>query len=174
MQRIILTYGAIAGFAVIITMVIGLTVLGSQQFTEWLGFLVMIVGLSLIFFGIKAFRDVEQGGVITFGKAVLVGTGIAAVAGVAYVAVWEVYLAMTDYAFINQYTEAIIEERRAAGASDAQMTEVIASMDRMKEQYANPLTRLPWTFIEIFPVGLLISLISAAVLRKSEVLPAAT
>jgi hypothetical protein len=38
--------------------------------------------------------------------------------------------------------------------------------------YSNPLYRLPITFVEMFPVGVLISLISAAVLRNSRVLPA--
>lgn len=43
----------------------------------------------------------------------------------------------------------------------------------MRNQYANPLFRFPMTFGEIFPVGLLITLISAAVLRNLKVLPAA-
>jgi hypothetical protein len=38
--------------------------------------------------------------------------------------------------------------------------------------YRNPLIRMPMTFLEIFPVGLLISLISAAVLKNPRVLPA--
>ena len=45
-------------------------------------------------------------------------------------------------------------------------------MEKFKQQYANPLFRVPATFLEIFPVGLLISLISAAVLRNSKILPA--
>jgi hypothetical protein len=38
--------------------------------------------------------------------------------------------------------------------------------------YANPVFRLPITFVEMFPIGVLISLISAAVLRNSRFLPA--
>ena len=38
--------------------------------------------------------------------------------------------------------------------------------------YANPLFRLPITFVEMFPIGVLISLVSAAVLRNSRFLPA--
>ncbi len=45
-------------------------------------------------------------------------------------------------------------------------------METFKAQYANPLFRLPMTFIEIFPVGVLVSLISAAILRNPRVLPA--
>ena len=45
-------------------------------------------------------------------------------------------------------------------------------MERLREQYANPVFRLPITFLEIFPVGLLITLVSAGLLRNSELLPA--
>jgi hypothetical protein len=41
-----------------------------------------------------------------------------------------------------------------------------------KVQYANPLYRLPMTFAEIFPVGLLVSLVTAGPLRNSVILPA--
>ena len=40
------------------------------------------------------------------------------------------------------------------------------------KNYANPLYRLPITFVEMFPVGVLISLVSAALLRNSRFLPA--
>jgi len=36
----------------------------------------------------------------------------------------------------------------------------------------NPLFRLPMTFVEIFPVGLLIALVSAGLLRNPRFLPA--
>ena len=172
MKKLILTYGAIAGTIVIATMCIGLLVMPAGAFPQWLGFLIMLVGLSLIFMGIKRYRDDEQGGIITFGKATLVGLGIAATAGVMYVVGWELYLATTDYAFIEEYTAAQIENRRQGGATEAEMAEFISAMDSMKEDYANPAYRLPITFIEIFPMALLVTLVSAGILRRSEVLPA--
>jgi hypothetical protein len=45
-------------------------------------------------------------------------------------------------------------------------------MDAFKLQCANPLLRLPMTFAEIFPVGMLVSLISATILRNPRMLPA--
>ena len=45
-------------------------------------------------------------------------------------------------------------------------------MDAFKIQYADPLFRLPMTFVEIFPVGVLVSLISAGLLRNRRFLPA--
>lgn len=174
MGRIIVVFGAVSGLIVICTTILGITLAKGNsgfEFSVWLGYLVMLVVLSMIFMGVRRFRDQEQGGVITFARAALVGIGIAAVAGVMYVIVWEIYLAATDYAFMHDYAQAIIDERRAAGASGAQLETLVAEMEQLKTQYDNPLFRLPMTFIEIFPVGLLIALVSAAILRKSEILP---
>lgn len=175
MQRIILTYGVIAGLVVILTTTAVLSFSNTDatfQFPAWAGYLVMLIALSSIFIATKGFRDDHQGGVISFGTAFLLGIGISAVAGVIYVAVWEIYLAMTDHAFINDYVQATIEARRADGLGEVELQNVIEEMQTMQTQYANPLFRLPITFLEIFPVGLIITLISSAVLRKSEVLAA--
>ena len=89
----------------------------------------------------------------------------------AYVAVWEVYLAMTDYKFMDEYIAGILRARQAAGASAEAMAAEMAKLESMRVSYANPLFRIPMTFLEIFPVGLLVSLVSAALLRNPKVLP---
>lgn len=176
MQRIIFVYGIIAGLVVIGSVMLGLALSGGEETLhaqEWLGYLIMLIALSMIFTGIKRYRDQQLGGVIRFGTAMLLGLGIAAVAGIVYVAVWEIYLAMTDYAFIDDYTQGVIAAKEAEGVSGVELQAVIESMESMKSQYANPLFRLPMTFLEIFPVGILITLISAAILRNPRALPPA-
>ena len=174
MTRIMLIYGGIAGTIVIAAMVIGYQVSDGEGFgsSQLIGYLFMLIALSMIFIGIKRYRDQEQGGVIKFSKAFLMGLGISAVAGIAYVISWEVYLAMTGDAFIESYTANYIEMKKAAGVTGAELEKVIATMEETKKNYANRLYRMPITFMEIFPVGLLISLISALILRNSKVLPA--
>jgi hypothetical protein len=132
----------------------------------------MVLALSMIFVGIKRYRDNEKGGVIKFLPAFAVGLGIAVVASIIYVGVWEIYSASTNYAFIDSYTAAIIDAKRAAGVSGAALDAEIKQMHELAAQYRDPLFRVPMTFLEIFPVGLIIALISAAVLRNSRVLPA--
>ncbi len=175
MKRIVIIYGIIAGAIAIGGVVLGQEITGSEksmQALELLGYLVMLVALSVIFVGIRQYRNHELGGVITFGKAALIGVGVAAVAGGIYVAVWEVYLSVTDHAFINDYTESVIAAKSAAGLSGEELETVVTKMETMRIDYANPLYRLPMTFLEIFPIGLIIALISAAVLRNSNVMPA--
>ena len=174
MTKYILVYGAITGLVVIGSMILGMLSANGEipAYAELVGYLIMLIALSVIFVAIKQYRDKELGGVIRFSQAALLGIGISAVAGVAYVIVWEIYLNVSDYVFIHDYAAAILAETKAAGATDAEYAAKVAEMEAMKVDYANPLKRLPMTFIEIFPVGLLVSLIAAAILRNSRVLPA--
>jgi hypothetical protein len=176
MTRIILIFGTVAGLIVAVPMclLVAHAEPGSAATSHFTGYLIMLLALSLIFFGVKRLRDRELGGAIRFVPALLAGLGISAVAGVIYVIGWEITLAVTDFAFVDTYSTAAVEAARAKGASAADVAAVVAQMDEFRRQYANPFFRLPMTFIEIFPVGVLISLISAALLRNSRFLPART
>ena len=174
MSRIILIFGIVAGVVVAgpMCLMAANSEHGSAAQSYFTGYLVMLLGLSLIFVAVKRLRDRELGGVIRFVPALLAGLGISAVAGVIYAIGWEITLAVTDFAFIDSYSNAAVEAARAKGASPAEIQAVIAQMDEFRRQYANPFFRLPMTFVEIFPVGVLISLISAGLLRNSRFLPA--
>lgn len=174
MKRIALVYGSVAGIISILGPISVLAQSGvdASDFPEWLGYLVMIVAFSMIFVGIKRYRDQNLGGVIKFGAAFLLGLGIALVSSLVYVLVWEVYLAATDYVFMENYIAGIIKTKEAAGLTDAALEAEIAILEGLREQYANPVFRLPMTFIEIFPAGLAIALVSAAILRNQSFLPA--
>jgi hypothetical protein len=173
MTRIILTYGLISGFVVIVG-IIGTIALngGAPHSNVWLGYLIMLVALSSILVGVKQHRDQALGGVIKFRTALAIGLGISVVASLAYIAVWEVYLALTDYAFMDTYTAQMLEAKRAAGVTGPAYERAVAEMETMRRQYADPLFRVPITFAEIFPVGLLIAVASAALLRNPRFLPA--
>ena len=173
MNRYALTYGAIAGAIAAAVLTIGIASGSSNHTTSlWFGYLVMLVALSLIFVGTKRYRDHECGGVIKFGRAFLLGLAIAAVAGLVYALVWETYLQVSGYDFMADYTKSVLKGMQAEGATQAAIQAKAAEMNAMAESYSNPLFRIPMTFIEIFPVGLLVALISAALLRNPKVLPA--
>jgi hypothetical protein len=173
MTRYALIYGAIAGSIVIASILVGF-LFGADHGdgSLLLGYLIMIVALTLIFLGVKQYRDRVRGGVIKFGPAFLLGLMIAVVAGAFYVGGWETYLAVTDYSFMPSYVDDAIEAKRAAGVAGAALEAEIAKLREMQANYENPLFRMPMTFVEIFPVGLLVALISAAILRNPKAFPA--
>ncbi len=173
MARIILIYGLVSGLIIIAGIIGTIAVSGGEPHGNvWLGYLIMLLGMSAVFMGVKQHRDQNQGGVIKFLPALGVGLAIALFASLAYVLVWEAYLAATDYAFMDQYIAATLEARRAEGIAPAAYAQLEAQMRQMAEAYESPLFRLPMTFAEIFPVGLLVSIVSAILLRNSRFLPA--
>jgi len=163
MIRLTLSFGIPAGLFIILGIIAGIE-LGSSQ--EWLGYLIMFIVFSTIYVAIKKHRDQDLGGVISFTKALLMGLGIASVAGVVYVVVWEFYSSLDDYRFIDTYTTSMTEKIRASGKSPEEIARSIAELEAMSERYRNPLYRLPMTFLEVFPPGVLVSLGSALALRN--------
>lgn len=177
MLRPILTYGLIAGLIVTLPFAWMAIADAPEAWIEGgmlLGFLTMIVALSTVFVGVKHYRDKVLGGAIKFGPALAVGLGISAVASVMYVIGWELAMAASDFDFGAVYAQSMVDAARGSGASEAELRKVVQDAESFRQSYANPLFRLPMSFIEIFPVGILISLISAALLRNSRLLPART
>ena len=173
-MKYIIVYGFMSGAVIIATMLTGILMSDQESFfsSEWFGYLVMLVALTFIFVGVKRYRDVDCGGVIRFGPAFLTGLGIAAVAALVYILVWEIYLASTGYVFMDEYIAELVRARQAQGVGGAELARQMAGFEHMREQYRNPLFRVGITFLEIFPVGLLVALVSAALLRNPKLLPA--
>ena len=175
MGRNILKYGVIAGLVVGIALFcISLTYDGlpPPDYGMALGYLTMLVALSAVFVGIKRHRDVDRGGVIRFWPAFGMGLGISLIAGVFYVAAWELAMPVIDVDSAQVFATQMIEQQKAKGIDAAALAKLTAEMAEFRTMYANPLYRVPMTFAEIFPVGILVSLVSAAVLRNPRVLPA--
>jgi hypothetical protein len=173
MIRKILIYGALAGVIVGVPLSVLTISMGSHSpnYGMAIGYLTMLVGLSTIFVALKRHRDKDLGGVIGFWPALGMGLGISFVAGVIYVFAWETACAIAHLDFASAYAKIEIAQQKAAGVSGVALAKFEAQMEQFKRDYANPLYRLPMTFIEIFPVGVLVSLISAALLRNRRFLP---
>jgi len=174
MLKIILRYGVIGGLIVGISLS-GIVLQGSHVEGYWgylIGYLTMLVGLSTIFIAIKKHRDTDLGGVIRFWPAFGLGLGISVVASILYMLAWESILDFTHLDFAGTYAQSMIDAAKAKGLTGDALAKAVAEAEQFKTLYANPLYRLPETFIEIFPVGVLVSLVSAALLRNSRFLAA--
>lgn len=172
MTRIILVYGTIAGIVLAISLVFAVTI--GMEAGVWgmaFGYLSMLIALSMVFVGVKRYRDEVLGGVIGFWPALGLGLGIALFASLFYVFGWEIYLALTGYTFAADYVAAMIEAEREAGASPAEVAAMQAEYAPFVEQYADPLVRIPLTFTELAPIVLLVTLLTAILLRNPRFMP---
>jgi len=175
MKRTILVFGLISGVISSVMMISTLPFLHKMGGSNGaiVGYTAIVLSFMLVFFGIRSYRENVGGGEITFGKAFAVGLGITLISCAFYVATWEVIYFKFMPHFMDNYGDSTIERLRAAGASAEVVQAKIEEFRQLRENYQNPLYNSALTFLEPFPVGLLITLISATALRKKRKAPAA-
>ena len=175
MTRIVLIFGLISGAVAGLLMWILFSYVntGSIDFDNGIiwGYATMIIALSMVFFGVKSYRD-NNGGRISFLKGLQVGMLISLVSAVCYAASWEIYYPAVGDEFMQKYTAHELNKMRASGASDSDVEKARVEAEQFMEMYKNFFVRFAFSIIEILPVGIIVTLISAALLRRRELLPA--
>jgi hypothetical protein len=175
MKKIIWVYGTIAG-----------VIMGAMFFITaplWdngtlnmdngmvVGYTTMVIALSMVFFGVKSYRDNHKNGTITFGHAFKVGLLISIIASILYALSWEVAFHTVSKGFSEEMSKYYTEEVKNKAKNEQELKEAIAGVERNMALYQNPLFRFPMTLLEVFPVGLIVTLISAGLLKRKELLP---
>jgi hypothetical protein len=174
MQKTVLTFGIISGLIIVVlwmaTRSLWMDPDGQMDMFkgEIIGYTNMIVALSMIFFGIRQYREGYMGGQITFGKAFKVGLFITLIASAIYVIWWMVYFNTSEVAqsFPEQYLQHMKEQWAASGMSSAEVQQKTEGFEKNMELYKNPLVMAGMTLMEILPVGLIVTLISALILKR--------
>ena len=166
MKKTVLTFGPISGAISSLMMVATMPFADRIGHSYIVGYTVIVLSFLLVFFGIRSYRDNVGNGQITFKKAFAVGISITLISCAFYVVTWEILYFNFLPDFWDKYGGHMIEKLKASGAGPAAIQAQLEQIRKYKEIYDNPLLNAAMTFIEPFPVGLAITLISAAVLRK--------
>ena len=177
MKKNVLTYGLIAGLIISVLMDSSLLLankIGSGH-SMLIGYTIMVASFLLIYFGIRSYRDNDLAGQISFGRAFACGFLITLITTVCYVATWEVLYFKFMPHFMDSYWAAQIHHVQASGLDAVTTAAKIAEIQHGQQLYQNPFVNMAYTFIEPLPVGLIITLLSAALLRrKASAQPAAS
>ena len=168
MKKTVLNFGLIGGAIMAAMMFATLRFMDRIGFDkgEIVGYTTMILAFLLVFFGIRSYRENVGGGRITFGRAFSVGILITVVACVCYVVAWEIIYFKFMPDFVDKYASYAVEKVRSSGASQQVIDAKLEQMNSFKAMYDNPFINAAITFVEPFPIGLIVTLISAAFLRK--------
>jgi len=170
MKKTVLTFGFISGAVMAVFMVATLPFLEHIGFAKGLvvGYTGIVLAFLLVFFGIRSYRDNVKGGSLSYWRGAAVGTLIAVISSVCYTATWEVIYYKFQPDFGQKYADNAVNKARADGKSEAEVAKVRADMQQFAENYKNPFYNSAMTFIEPFPVGLVIALVSAGILRRGK------
>ena len=168
MKKTVLTFGLIAGVTISVLMGGNLLIanrIGSGH-SLVLGYTTMVASFLLVYFGIRSYRDNNLAGQISFGRAFSCGILITLITCVFYVAMWEIVYFNFMPHFMDSYFAAQIHKVQTSGLDPATTAAQVAAIQHSQQLYQNPLVNMAYTFMEPLPVGVLITLISAAVLRR--------
>ena len=172
MKKIVLINGLIAGLIVSGLMVISHPLVddGILDYDSGMivGYATMVLALSMVFVAIKSYRDQVGGGVISFGKACKIGLLITLTASIMYGITWDVYYRVAAGDFTEKYTSHYLEKMKNEGASAEEMDTMQREMERFSKMYKNTFIRFGITLMEILPVGVIITVLSAVILRKPK------
>lgn len=171
MKKIVIVCGLIGGLVVILPMLLLTDACykdGNFERGMVIGYTSMLLAFSMVFVGIRNYRNKYNNGLISFGKAFKVGFFIVLVASTIYVIAWLIsyYNFMPDFA--EKYGMHMINQLKAKGASQAKIDAETKEMADFAVMYKKPYYVILFTYIEILPVGLLVTLISSLILKRKK------
>jgi hypothetical protein len=170
MKKVVLTFGFLSGA------VAALMMFATVPFAERIGFdrsiivgyTTIVISMLFVYFGVRSYRDNVLGGRMTFGRAFQAGLLIAVISSVCYVVAWLILFYGFIPDFADKYAAYTVDSVRAAGGTQAEIDAAVKNADQAKRMLANPLINAAVAFVEPFPVGLLVALVSAAVLKRTS------
>jgi Protein of unknown function (DUF4199) len=168
MKKTVLTFGLISGAISSVMMVATVPFADRIGFDKGavVGYTAMVLSFLLVFFGIRSYRDNVGNGQITFGKAFAIGISITLISCIFYVVTWEILYFNFLPDFMDKYSAYVVDKLKASGAGAAAVHAKLQELKKFKELYDKLLFNALMTFIEPLPIGLAVTLISAAMLKK--------
>ncbi len=164
--KIALKYGLISGGLIVSSWFITVGFDENPDFGmgEIIGYIIMIAALSAVFLGVKSIRD--EKGSLSFKEAFFNGLGITLVASIIYVIGWMIYLPSFAPDFADKYAASQVELIEQMDIEQEEKEKQITEINNWTETYKQPHVMAAVTFAEIFPVGLLVTLISSLILKQ--------
>ncbi|WP_075340307.1 DUF4199 domain-containing protein [Tenacibaculum agarivorans] len=167
MKQTIIKYGLFSLITASVLFFLALTLGKSLPYStqEIIGYLSMITSLSFVFLGIKYFRDKENNGKVSFGKALVIGVLISAFAGIGFGIMDYVYTTQINPNFASEYLEKSLEVMKVS-LSPEEFEIKKAELTQQMQQYGGSGFMAFIMFATVVIIGFIISLLSALFLQR--------
>lgn len=172
MGKKILFYGLISGFILtgffLLSHLLFMKNFSAEMWEtgEIIGYSSMLIALTAIFFGVKSYRDRVLGGKITFGKAFALGAGISALSSIIFgIYVYFLYIAISPE-LSGKMIEVYREKIKTSGQTQEAVTKQLEEFEKEAPMWKNPFLQSFVMLITVFMIGLVISFITAIILKR--------
>jgi hypothetical protein len=101
-----------------------------------------------------------------FWQGFKLGLLVSLVVSILYVESWLIYVQIYGPGIMDGYFAAELEKIQNSGLPAAEIETNLNNMKSMMDYYKSPLVQAVFSFVEIFPIGVGVSLIAALILQK--------
>ncbi|KAA1247740.1 DUF4199 domain-containing protein [Aquimarina sp. RZ0] len=171
MKNTVLRYGIYSAITISILFLLGWLIGKNLSYAtqEIIGYTTMIVSLMFVFFGIKQYRDKENNGAVSFGKALIIGMLISLFASLAFGLIDVIYIKYINPNFATEYYTHIVEEMENS-LPEAEFKAKLAEIEAQKELFSSPVMNFLLMSATVFIIGFIISLISGLILQRKPII----
>ncbi|MFD2726126.1 DUF4199 domain-containing protein [Hyunsoonleella rubra] len=167
MKQTVIKYGLYGLLTGVLCFLLALTFGDGLSYStqEILGYATMVVSLSFIFFGIKHFRDKVNGGVVSLGKAIIIGLLISVLVGIGVGLADYIYTTIINPDFANEYLETTLKTMEATLPQEEFQAKKNELTQQMKD-YGGSGFMAFLMFFTVVLIGFVISLVSGLILQR--------
>jgi len=159
-------YSLVAGFVLFgAPFLLGMDV--GFEYGEVLGYSAMVLSLLFVYFGIKHYRDKENGGAVSLGKAIGIGMLIALFAAVGVAIFDYLYTTQINPDFATEYLAQSLEKMETTLSPEEFKTQSTELTKQMTE-YGGSGFMAFLMFASVMIIGFIMSLISGLILQRKN------
>ncbi|WP_299894502.1 DUF4199 domain-containing protein [uncultured Aquimarina sp.] len=169
MKNTVIRYGIYGAITISILFLLALTLGRNLSYfaQEVIGYTSMVVSLLFVFFGIKHYRDHENNGIVSFGKALLIGILISLFAALAFGIIDVIYILYINPDFAAEYYGHMVEQMRST-LPEEEFKIKLAELEAEKELFSSPVMNFLLMSFTVLIIGFIISLISGLILQRKS------
>lgn len=164
MKKLIFVFGSFIGIILSVNSIIHINMLYSNpdyKANDVIGYATMVIMFSLIYFGVRNYRNNYLDGKIGFAQAFKTGALMCFIASTFYVVLGLLYYYLFVPDFIDVYSDYVIRN------TEPDKVEAITSqMANFKEMFKNPLFAILISYVEVLPIGMVVAFFSALIVKK--------
>lgn len=167
MKNTILRYGIYSAVTICLLALAGWFLGKNLDYSlqEVIGYAGMVIALLFVFFGIKHYRDKENNGVVSFGKALQTGILITLFAALSFGILDVIYIKYINPDFMTEYYTNYAEQMKNS-LSESEFQIKLKELETQKEMFSNTFVSFLLMSATVFIIGFIISLLSALILQR--------
>src|SRR5215203_1040121 len=157
MKRTVLRYGIISAIVILALFLLELAIFSAKpnyEVQEVFGFAAMGISLLFVFFGIKHYRDRENGGRLSFGQGLKVGILIVLVPSLVFGLYNLLYVTVLNPDFVDTYYKYYLAEAQKTMTA-AEFEKARPEMDAENAMFSNPLVGSLIMALMVFIIGVI-------------------